>query len=386
MMRFDVHIPSTLLVGEGTRKEVGKLAAQLGMKRVLLVSDKFLESTGLVKEMSEILEASGIKSATFVDIEREPETGNVINGLNVMQSNTCDGIVSIGGGSSLDTAKAISVLATNNGEMSDYMGIGKVPKAGLPHIAIPTTAGTGSEVTRVTIITDPVKNVKMMCLDNAFMPTAAIVDYELTMTLPKNLTSFVGIDALTHAIEAYVSRKANPVSDLFASEAITLIGKNILTVYNNPADKDARSAMMEGATYAGIAFSNASVCAVHGMSRPIGVHFHVAHGLSNAMLLPTVTEYSIAMGMSRYAEVARLMGLRGQSEKELCEALTAKLHELNRQMEIPTPAAYGIDREKYMSVRESMADAAIASGSPGNNPKVFTREEIVDLYTKAYNG
>lgn len=384
-MKFEVHIPSTLLIGEGARKDAGTLARSLGMKKALLVSDKFLETTGVVAELSGILSAAGITPVVFTDIEREPEIKNVLDGLKTITQNGCDGIVSIGGGSSIDTAKAVSILAANGGQMSDYMGYGKVPKAGLPHIAIPTTAGTGSEVTRVTIITDTEKNVKMMCLDNAFMPTASIVDYELTMSMPKSLTSFVGIDALTHAIEAYVSKKANPVSSMFAVKAIELIGNNILKAYNEPSDKEARSAMMAGATYAGIAFSNASVCTVHGMSRPIGAYFHVPHGLSNAMLLPIVTEYSIdEASESRYSEVAKVMGLPGANEKELTQALVSKLHEFNKLMSIPSPGAYGIDREKYMSLLGSMAEAAIASGSPGNNPKAFTKEELMELYKKAY--
>ena len=383
-MNYEVHIPSTLLVGADTRVNVGALAVQLGMKNVLLVSDKYLESIGLMAEIADTLKASGVLPVTFTDIESEPEIGNVLGAMKVINANNCDGIVSIGGGSSIDTAKAVSVLAANGGDMADYMGSGKVPKAGLPHIAVPTTAGTGSEVTRVTIITDAVKNIKMMCLDNAFMPTAAIVDYKLTMTMPKSLTSYVGIDALTHAIEAYVSRKANPVSDLFAKKAIELISGSILTSYSIPTDEPARAAMMEGATFGGAAFSNASVCTVHGMSRPIGAHFHVAHGLSNAMLLPIVTEYSIEGAPARYAEIAGMMGLPGTNEKELTGALVKKLHEFNKLMQVPSPAVHGIDKDRYMRLLSDMADAAIASGSPGNNPKIFTKDEIIDLYRKVY--
>ena len=383
-MNYEVHIPSVLLIGADTRKNVGNLAIQLGMKNVLLVSDKFLESIGLVSEIYGILKASGIEPIVFTDIAGEPEIGNLLDAMETVGTNKCDGIVSVGGGASIDTAKAVSVLLTNGGVMSDYMGVGKVPKAGLPHIAIPTTAGTGSEVTRVTIITDNQTNIKMMCLDNAFMPTSAIVDYKLSMTMPKSLTSYVGIDALTHAIEAYVSRKANPVSDIFAVKAIALISGSILTSYNVPTDEAVRSAMMEGATFAGAAFSNASVCTVHGMSRPIGAHFHVAHGLSNAMLLPIVTEYSIEGNPARYAEIAGIMGLPGASEKGLTDALVNRLHEFNKLMHVPTPATYGIDKDCYMSVLSDMADAAIASGSPGNNPKVFTKDEIIDLYKKVY--
>ena len=383
-MSYETHIPPTLIIGAGTRKGVGELVMQLGSKSVLLVSDKYLESTGLVDEFSRLFKSYGVALAIFTDIENEPEVRNVLDALEIAKANSCDVIVSVGGGSSIDTAKAVSVLAINGGEMIDYMGVGKVPKAGLPHIAVPTTAGTGSEATRVTIITDPVKNVKMMCLDNAFMPAAAVVDYELSITMPKTLTSYVGIDALTHAIEAYVSQKANSVSDLYAKKAIELIGGSIMTAYEIPTDIAAREAMMEGATFAGVAFSNASVCAVHGMSRPIGAHFHVAHGLSNAMLLPIVTENSIEGSPGRYAEVAAIMGLQGSDDKSLTDALVHRLHELNRLMKVPGPAAYGIDKELYLSALSDMADAAIASGSPGNNPKVFSKDEIISLYKMVY--
>ena len=385
-MNYEVHIPSTLIIGGGTVADVGSLAEKLGMKNVLLVSDKYLESTGLVSEISKYLSGSEIKSVVFTDIQNEPEVSNVLDAMKTAQTSLCDGIISIGGGSSIDTAKAVSVMLANGGDMSDYMGTGKVKTAGIPHIAIPTTAGTGSEVTRVTIITDVEKNIKMMCLDNAFMPIAAIVDYELSMTMPKSLTSYVGIDALTHAIEAYVSRKANPVSDIFAQKAIELIGSSILTAYDKPDDKPARSAMMEGATFGGAAFSNASVCAVHGMSRPIGAHFHVAHGLSNAMLLPLVTEHSITGNLGRYAEIARIMGLSGGTDEALANALVKKLHEYNKIMQVPNPAAYGINEGQYMEAMPDMADAAIASGSPGNNPIVFTKDEIINLYRIIYNG
>ena len=385
-MTYEIHIPPTLLIGGGARERAGDIAARHGIKKALLVSDKYLERTGLVGDIGKLLEAAGIRYTVFTDIEREPEVQNVTGALDLIRRGELDGVISVGGGSSIDTAKAASALAANGGEIQDYMGVGKVPKPGLPHIAIPTTAGTGSEVTRVTIITDTARNIKMMCLDNAFMPVAAIVDYELSMTMPPALTSYVGIDALTHAIEAYVSKQANPVSDLFAGKAIALISGSILGAYRSPDDRQYRARMMEGATFAGIAFSNASVCAVHGMARPIGAYFHVAHGLSNAMLLPLVTEYSIEGNPGRYADIARMMGLDdyGSTDSELTEALTRTLHELNRKMSIPGPAAYGIDKARYMSLLPDMADAAIASGSPGNNPKVFTKDEIVNLYSLAY--
>ncbi len=387
-MTYEIHIPPTLLIGGGARKQAGDIASRLGMRKALLVSDKYLEGAGVTAEIAASLRASGVETFIFTDIEREPETADALGAAGLIKRHGLDSIVSVGGGSSIDTAKAASALATNGGLMSDYMGVGKVSKPGLPHLAIPTTAGTGSEVTRVTIITDKEKNIKMMCLDNAFMPAAAIVDFELSMSMPPALTSYVGIDALTHCIEAYVSAKANPVSDMFAEKAIRLISGSILGAYRSGADARFRSGMMEGATFAGIAFSNASVCAVHGMARPIGAYFGVAHGLSNAMLLPVVTERSIEGDPVRYARIARMMGLDdfGLSDLELNESLIRTLKELNKRMGIPGPAEYGIDRARYMSLLPEMAKAAIDSGSPGNNPKVFSLEEIIELYREVYDG
>ena len=227
---------------------------------------------------------------------------------------TYDSLVAIGGGSSIDTAKGMSVLYANGGRMRDYKVPNEIPLAGPPVIAIPTTAGTGSEVTRFTVITDTETDEKMLIAGLACCPAAAIVDYELTLTMPLRLTADTGIDSLTHAIEAYVSRRANPFADGLAKNAMGLIARNIRTACAEPDNRAAREAMMLGATTAGMAFSNASVALVHGMSRPIGAFFHVPHGLSNAMLLPEITAFSAPAALDRYADCARAMGVADESE------------------------------------------------------------------------
>jgi len=384
-MNFEYHVPPSIIYGKGSRFKAAEHCSALSLKNLLIVSDKYLEQAGLVAGITDCLEAAGLGYAVFTDIPGEPTTTDVENALDALKRNKCDGILSIGGGSALDTAKSVAVMATNPGTISDYMGYHKVKTASLPLIAIPTTAGTGSEVTRVVVITDAGRDVKMMCLDNAFMADIAIVDYELSMTMPKSLTAFVGMDALTHAIEAYVSAKANPVSDMFALLGMELISANILAAYNEPENEAARESMMIGANYAGIAFSNASVCTVHGMSRPIGAYFHIAHGLSNAMLLPIVTEYSIEGNASRYASVARHIGYDpGLPCETLAQKVVEKLREFNTLLRIPNLSEYGVDKAKYDSVIMDMVDAAIASGSPGNNPKVFTPDEMSEIYEKAY--
>jgi len=295
-------------------------------------------------------------------------------------------VIGFGGGSPMDTAKALGWLAAHGGQMSDYKAprINNAPA--LPVIAVPTTAGSGSEATQFTVISDSVTNEKMLCPGSAFLPVAAIVDYRLTLTMPPRLTADTGVDALTHAIEAYVSKKANPFSDTLALVAIGAIGKVLRRVYRDGGDEAAREQMMLAATQAGIAFSNSSVALVHGMSRPIGAHFHVAHGLSNAMLFPAVTEFSVRAAESRYADCARALGVAAATDTDATAAdgLVAALAELCRDVEVPTPRSYGIDRGRWDELVPLMAEQALASGSPNNNPRVPTDEEIRDLYDRIY--
>lgn len=381
-----VNIPSNLLIGGGALNETGKLAEGLGIKKVLLVSDRFMEKIGNTKKVQDVLKKSSIETVDFFDVQPDPTVENVEAGLNLMKDNGCDGIVAIGGGSSLDTGKAISVMSTNDGWIGDYKGYFKVKKKGAPLIAIPTTAGTGSEVTKVVVITDTKNNVKMMCLDDKFMAAGAIVDYELTMSMPKGLTAAVGVDTLTHAIEAYVSKKANRFTDPIALSAIELTSKYLRRAYNNPNDKEAREGMMLASHQAGIAFSNSSVCTVHGMSRPIGAYFHVPHGLSNAMLLPVVTEFSLSGAYERYAKIAEMMGeyVTGLTVEKAAQKAADAVKKLNEDLNIPSMKEYGIEKDRYYEVMEDMAKAAIDSGSPSNNPKEGSVEELVELYKKAY--
>ncbi len=255
-----------------------------------------------------------------------------------------------------------------------------------PVIAIPTTAGTGSEATRFTIITDEATDEKMLCPGLAYLPVAALVDYELTFTKPKRLTADTGIDSLTHAIEAYVSKRANPFSDGMALLAMRAIAPNLRRVCADPMDAAAREAMMLGATQAGIAFSNSSVALVHGMSRPIGAHFHVPHGLSNAMLLPAVTAWSAPAALTRYADCARAMGVADEAEghQSAVARLLDELAALNRELEVPGPATWGIDAARWEGLVPTMCAQAAASGSPANNPRVPDAEEMAMLYGQVW--
>jgi alcohol dehydrogenase class IV len=380
-----VNIPPTLVIGGGASRLVGQEAARLRMRRPLVVTDPYLEKMGLAQRTLDDLAAEKIAGQLFATVDPDPTLANVEAGLELLRSGDCDGVIAIGGGSSIDAAKAIAIMSRNAGPLADYMGYHKIPAPGLPLIAVPTTAGTGSEVTKVTVITDTERQVKMMVLDAHLLPAVALVDYELTLSMPAGLTAAVGIDSLTHAIEAYVSRKASPFTDLIALEAARLIGGNLRTAFHEPQNRAAREAMMSGATLAGIAFSNSSVALVHGMSRPIGAYFHVPHGLSNAMLLPAVTRFSVSAAQARYGTIARHAGLANSSDDtQAGEELIASLEALNREMRVPSPQQYGIDPAKYEQVLPRMAADALASGSPANNPRVPTADEIIALYRQCF--
>jgi alcohol dehydrogenase class IV len=383
---IELHLPQDLLIGGGTSDDLPDHVGRIGVERPLVVSDRFLLEKGPAGPLVERLRDAGLAVEVFGDVQPDPTLDNVRGALEALRAHEADGIVAIGGGSPMDTAKAASVAFTNEGDVRDYAGYDQVPGPGLPLVAVPTTTGTGSEVTRVAVITDTDRDVKMMMLDGHLLARVAISDYKLTISTPPALTSWVGVDSLTHAIEAYVSKRATVLTDMLALKAARLIGAHLRRAVSTPDDEDAREAMMLGATLAGAAFSNASVALVHGMSRPIGAHFHLAHGLSNALLLPTVTRFSVAGAPERYATIAREMDLAGAEESDdtACQHLVEELEALNADLEIPSLSAAEVDRDHFDRVVEEMAQAALDSGSPGFNPQPATKEEIVELYRQAY--
>ncbi len=386
-MSHRIVLPRLMEIGAGASQQLAAVLGGLGCSRPLIVTDRMMVELGYAARLAEQLEQAGIASRCFADTEPEPTAASIRAGVQMVREGDFDSIVALGGGSPIDSAKAIGILGKFGGEMRDYRFPRDVSGAGLPLIAIPTTAGTGSEVTRFTIITDETSDEKMLCAGLGFMPVAALIDYELTLSLPPRVTADTGIDALTHAIEAYVSRKASLYSDAQALEAMRLLAPNLRAAFHEPRNLAAREAMMLGATLAGIAFSNASVALVHGMSRPIGAFFHVPHGLSNAMLLPAVTAFSIPAAPERYADCARAMGVasEGDSVEAANDKLLSELRALNKELQVPSPAQFGIARERFFELRETMARQALASGSPGNNPRVPSEAEIIDLYETVWN-
>lgn len=386
-MVTSITLPRNLRVGGGAVDQLPDVVAGLGAARPLLVTDSFLVGTGLAERLLAGLRIAGLDAGLFDGTVPDPTTDSLVAGVEQVRAHRADCLIGLGGGSPMDTAKALALLSVQGGEMRDYKAPRDNVGPALPVVEIPTTAGSGSEATQFTIITDSASDEKMLCTGQAFLPAAAIVDYELTVSMPPRLTADTGVDALTHAIEAFVSRKANTFSDGLALAAIGTISRNIRRVYANGEDREAREAMMFAATQAGIAFSNSSVALVHGMSRPIGAHFHLAHGLSNAMLFPAVTAFSVGGAEARYAECARAYGVAGEADSDalaagrLVEALTV----LCKDLDVPTPQSLGIGQDRWQELAPLMAQQALASGSPGNNPVVPTAEEIEKLYAQIYS-
>lgn len=378
--------PRFMLIGKGASEELLSALGKLNVSRPLFVTDAFMRDSGVLDQVAAPLRQNGVQYDVFSETVPDPTTDVIDTGSKILRDGPYDCLIALGGGSPMDTAKAMAVLASHGGAMRDYKVPAQIDQCEYPIIAIPTTAGTGSEVTRFTVITDTETDEKMLCMGLAYVPQAALIDYGLTMTMPWRLTADTGLDTLTHAMEAYVSKKRNPFSDSMAISCMRLVAGNIRRACKDPGHEPSREAMMLAATQGGMAFSNASVCLVHGMSRPIGAHFHVPHGLSNAMLLPAITMFSAEAAMDRYADCARAMGAaeQGDSDSVAVDKLLDELRALNHDLEVPSPKSFGIDEATYRKLMPTMAEQALASGSPGNNPKVPDVGEIVALYEAAW--
>ncbi|MBS6642005.1 MAG: iron-containing alcohol dehydrogenase [Clostridiaceae bacterium] len=373
-------MPKQVFMGEGALEMSRTALRNLG-KKALIVTDQVMVQLGNVKRLTDILDEINVNYALYQDINGEPTDRMIEGGLAVYQKEGCDCLIAVGGGSPIDSMKAIGAVAGSGGKISDYMGReikGPVP----PMAAVPTTAGTGSEATQFTIITDTEKDIKMLLKGGVLMPDMAIVDPVFTMTAPPKITAATGLDALTHAIEAYTSRKVNSLSDLYALSAVKRIFKNLSVCFHDGRNQNAREEMSLAAFEAGVAFNNSSVTVVHGMSRPIGALFHVAHGISNAMLLKACLSYVMDGAYDRFAELGRACGAAqsGDSDQEAAEKFLTEVVALCRELEIPTLSGYGIDQTEFVRLMDKMADDALASGSPSNTRKVLGKEDILKIY------
>lgn len=377
-------IPNHTVVGTNVLGEAAPLLKKMGNK-AFIVTGRHVAVSDMMKQLTALLDENGIDCVIFDGITGEPTDTMIENGVETLKSSGCDFIIGIGGGSPLDSAKAIAAMAVNEGSIADYNGK-EITGEILPLATIPTTAGTGSEATKFTVITDSEKGIKMLLKGDVLVPKLAIVDSSFTVGAPKSVTSATGLDALTHAVEAYTSRKAFSMTDTLAVSAVKRIMKYLPIAYKEPDNSLAREQMSIAALEAGICINNSSVTIVHGMSRPIGALFHVPHGMSNAMLLKECLSFAVSGAYEKFANLGRETGVASDSDSDetAAEKFIDSLQNICDVCEIPTLEQYGIDRDEYYSKISKMATDAVASGSPANTVKEVTVDDCIEIYKKLY--
>lgn len=383
-MARDFIVPGHIVTGANALEDATSLIVSYG-KKALLVSDPVMEKLGNVKKVTDLLENNAIEYAVYTDIVGEPTDTMIEKGVQLYRESNCDFFIAIGGGSPIDSMKAIAAVIGNGGEINDYLGKvieGKTP----PMVAIPTTAGTGSEATQFTIITNTKEDIKMLLKGAVLMPFLAIIDPQFTLSTPAAITAATGLDALCHAVESYTSRKAQPLSQSFSISAVKRILKYLPIAYQDGSNMEAREQMAIAALEAGIAFNNASVTIIHGMSRPIGALYHVPHGLSNAMLLKECFRFALDGAYDVFAALSRECGLASTQDSDQCasEALLQAMCDLVDFCNVQTLEEFGVDKEDFFRNIPKMAQDAMQSGSPQNTMKECTQEDLETIYRKLW--
>lgn len=382
METFSFSIPQHVIFGKGSLGKLPEAAKALGKNKALIISGPHLNRIGMVDKCRAALSAAGIGSAAFTETEGNPSTETVEKAVEAYKSSGADFIVAFGGGSPLDVAKAAGILAMYGGKITEYEGGGKVPGPVVPMIAIPTTAGTGSEVTSFSVITDHSRNYKLSVSSNYLLPSYAILDPELIASVPAGTAAACGVDAMVHALEAYLSLAASPFSDMFALKALQLIGKNLRAYAANRGNEAAAEAMMMGSLFAGIAFSHARLGDVHAMSHPVSAYFNVAHGVANAILLPVIVEYNELADQGKYYDIYRCVAKAPVSEAMFSShMLTEELRALNMELGIPSCLKEAGVKAEYF---DAMAEDAMKSGNISVNPRSTTKADVLELYKKAF--
>lgn len=379
---FGYFMPVVNLMGPGSVKEVGPQAKSLGLKKALIVTDKGMAALGVADQIKEILEGSGVKAVIFSDSQPNPTDKNVHDGLDVFKENKCDLIVSLGGGSSHDCAKGIGLVAANGGQIKDYEGVDKSKNDMTPLISINTTAGTASEITRFAIITNTETHVKMAIIDWRVTPTISVNDPVLMMGMPPALTAATGMDALTHAVEAYMSTIATPITDSAALMAMKLIGENLRQAVANGQNFKARENMAYAQLLGGMAFNNASLGYVHGMAHQLGGFYDLPHGVCNAILLPHVQRFNLNANPQRLADVAVALGenISGLSVRDAAEKGIDAIVQLSKDVGIPSGlTAIGAKEEDF----EIMAKNAMVDVCSATNPRQAKLEDVIQLFRDA---
>ena len=377
MKEFSFSVPQEIIVGKGSLARLPEAAEKLGGKHGFIISGPHLNKMGIVASCSESLENAGIKVDAYTETEGNPSVETVEKAAAAFCKSGADFIIALGGGSPMDVAKAVGVVARYGGSITEYEGGDRVPGDIIPLIAIPTTAGTGSEVTAFSVITDHSRNYKLTVFSYKLIPAYAILDPELLTTAPVSVAAACGIDAMVHALEAYISKDASPFSDAMAEKALELIGKNIRRYVADRTDIEAAEAMITGSLFAGIAFSWARLGDVHAMSHPVSAYFDVPHGVANAILLPTIVEYNALADRGKYLKLFNYISLTPASEAEFEPfMLVDLLTELNEQLGIPgSLGEVGVTADKF----DAMADDAMKSGNIAVNPRSTTKKDVLSL-------
>ena len=384
-MSREFFIPKKILSGDGALDSLSELVGDCG-KKALIVTGKNVRKLPCFTALCDMLTQSSVDFAVFDGITGEPDDIMIESGAKLYRKEGCDFLIAIGGGSPIDSMKAIAVNVSGEKGICDYYG--EVIDLKLPKmIAIPTTAGTGSEATQFTVITDTKRDIKMLLKGAALVPDIAVVDGTLGVSAPKTVTANTGLDALTHAVEAYTSRRAQPLTDSVCISAVKRLFKYLPKAYENGNDLTARNETAIAALEAGIAINNSSVTIVHGMSRPIGALYHVPHGLSNAMLLYKCMSFAKDGAVSRFAELARAIGkaLPDTDDSTAADLFLDALGELCKTLQVPTLKEYGIKRQDFFNNIDKMATDALASGSPANTVKEVTKADIVNIYKSLFD-
>lgn len=381
-MSYKFFMPAISLMGADCLKEAGEQVAELEFKKALIVTDKVLGQIGIVKKVTDVLDNKDIEYAIYDETKPNPTVKNVNDGLALLKEKECDFVISLGGGSAHDCAKGIALLATNGGEIKDYEGVDKSKKPQLPMVGINTTAGTGSEMTLFAIITDEERHIKMALVDKHLTPIIAVNDPMLMLAMPKSLTAATGMDALTHAIEAYVSTSATPITDACAEKAIELISNYLVNAVENGEDVEARDMMAYAEYLAGMAFNNASLGYVHAMAHQLGGFYNLPHGVCNAILLPHVQEYNKATSASRLAKIAKIMGgnIEGLSDEQGADLCIDMIKSLSQTVGIPEGlGVLGVKESDF----ETLATNALNDACSLTNPRKGNLEEVIAIFKKA---
>jgi len=376
--------PSLLLTGRGTIEQIGSEAKKLGGSRILILTDKGIKAAGLADFVQGLLEGEGLAVEICAEVEPEPPIESFEHCLQVAREGQFDLFIGLGGGSSMDMAKSVSVMMTNPGSVQDYFGVDKVQQPGLPKIAVPTTAGTGSEVTPIAILTDTAKQLKIGVVSPYLIPDVSIVDPQMTETMPPHVTAATGMDALTHAIESYTSLKANPLTDALAIQAIILIARSLRTAVANGADQAAREDMALGSLLAGMSFANASVTATHALAFPLGGKFDLPHGVANGLMLPYVMEFNCVGNLVKFAHIARLLGERTEGLSLRQAAIQAAKSVRSLEKDIGVPQRLREVNVPEEAIPELAAGAFTVTRILQNNPRHMTLEDIEAIYRQAF--